>query len=140
MLNVTRLLIVMSVAILAAHPVMACCLTGHGEPVVSNADVETHPCHSHEADGENATPAATDREKLPEECAGGLICDTAIVQAQTVEAGALTPQLSSEIPYASVAVRFDGFEHKTIVFTTGPPGERPILRNSPITLKQRLLV
>lgn len=140
MLKLTRLLVLISVALLAARPVMACCLTGHGEPAVSDIQTEAPPCH-----GEASVPHQQTAEKqhtppLPADCPGCFDCDSAIMQAQTVNNDILLAQPSSEIPLAILEARFVGFEQKAVVLKTGPPGDPPPLLHTPITLKQRLLI
>lgn len=140
MLQLIRLLVLISVAFLAAGPVMACCLTGHGEPAVADIQTEEPPCH-----GEPSTPHQQTVEKqhtpfLPADCPGGFDCDSAMMQAHTANSDILLAQPSSEIPLATLEARFVGFEQKAVVLKTGPPGDPPPLFHTPISLKQRLLI
>ena len=140
MLNLSRLLILIAVAIVAARPVMACCLTGHGEPVLAEAATETPPCHGDTSSTHETNAADEDVDRATADCPGCFDCDAAMMQAHTVDDGALLTQLPTEIPLAVLASRFEGFEHKATVFKTGPPGDPPLTTLTPITLKQRLLI
>ncbi|WP_370337593.1 hypothetical protein [Parvularcula marina] len=140
MRQVTRLLILISVAFLAARPVMACCLTGDAEPVVAEFQTETPPCHGETPASQHANADTANSDRDPSDCPGCFDCDAAIMQAHTVDDGALLTQITSEIPLVTLASRFAGFEHKPVVFKTGPPGDPPPLHHTPITLKQRLLI
>lgn len=140
MLKLTRLLILISVAFLAARPVMACCLTGHGETAMAEMKVESPPCHDEVAAGHHGAAEEKQKPSSPFDCPGCIDCDTAVMQAHSVDDGAVLNQLPSEIPFIVLAARFDGFEHKSTVFKTGPPGDPPLPLPTPITLKQRLLI
>ena len=140
MLKLTRLLFLIAVALVATQPIMACCLAGHAEPAASDTSVEAPPCH-----GEAPLSALGDNETdqqppSPMDCPGCLDCDSAVMQAQSFENGALLTQLSPEIPLAVIASRFEGFGHTETIFKTGPPGDPPLPLSTPITLKQRLLI
>lgn len=76
----------------------------------------------------------------PMECPGCFDCDSAIMQAQTFDEGTVLTASPSEIPIASLTTRFEGFEHNSVVFATGPPGAFSPSWPTPITLKQRLLI
>jgi len=140
MLKLTRLLILVSVAILATQPVMACCLTGHGEPAITEAASEAPPCHG-EVPAQHQTSNTGDHDQpTPADCPGCFDCDSAIMQAQTFDTNILLTQSSNQAPLAIIAARFDGFEYKPVVLKTGPPGDPPPTHYTPITLKQRLLI
>lgn len=139
MLKLTRFLILIAVALVAARPVMACCLTGHGELAIQDVQAEAPPCH-----GETLSPQHAARQdhqpSSPMACPGCLDCDASLMQAQSVDDSALLTQPPSETPLAVIASRFDGFEHQSIVLKTGPPGDPLSLHETPLTLKQRLLI
>lgn len=140
MLKLTRLLLLLAVALVAARPVMACCLTGHSEPAASHLQAEAPPCHG-ESNTSHATTGKSDHQPaLPMECPGCVDCDLAVMQAQSVDDGALITQGSSDIPIAMIGSRFAGFQHEPTVYKTGPPGEPPGIHQTPITLKQRQLI
>lgn len=140
MLKLTRLLILIAVALVATQPIMACCLAGHAEPAASHTSVEAPPCHG-EAPLSAHGDSETDQQKpAPMDCPGCLDCDSAVMQAQSFENGALLTQLSAEIPLAVIASQFEGFGHTETVFKTGPPGDPTLPLSTPITLKQRLLI
>jgi hypothetical protein len=141
MLKLTRLLILIAVALVATQPIMACCLAGHAEPVASHTSVDKPPCHG-EAPLSAHGDSKMDQQQLPApmDCPGCLDCDSAVMQAQTFETGALLTQLSPEIPLAVIDSRFEGFGQAETIFKTGPPGDPPLPLSTPITLKQRLLI
>ena len=140
MLKLTRLLILVFVAATVARPVMACCLLGHGGQAVADARIDTPSCHTEMPPSNETKSDAIDSERNPDDCPGCFDCDAAIMQAHTVNDGALLTQTTSEIPLVTLASHFTGFEHKPVEFKTGPPGDPPLLHHTPITLKQRLLI
>lgn len=144
MLKLTRLMILVAVAFMVARPVMACCITGHNEAPSSVHSAETPSCHD-AADSSEHTSSDTSGEmpgdmQGPMECPGCFDCDSAIMQAQTFDEGAVLTESLSEIPVALLTARFEGFHHNSTVLTTGPPGHAPPTNSTPITLKQRLLI
>ena len=140
MLKLTRLFVLIAVASLAVGPVMACCVTGHAETISPAAKVETPPCHGESSSSEHGRMPHEDGSQSPFDCPGCLDCDASVMQAQSVDDAALLSQQPNDIPIAVLASRFDGFEHRSIVFKTGPPGDPPTTHQTPITLKQRLLI
>lgn len=120
---------------------MACCLMGHGEAdLTAQVETQSPPCHETHSEPRHDVANADHEPASPFECPGCLDCDTAIMQVQSVDGGAVLAQASPEIPIAVLASRFAGFEHKAVVFKTGPPGDPPTTHQTPITLKQRLLI
>ncbi|MBR9835066.1 MAG: hypothetical protein GYB42_07715 [Alphaproteobacteria bacterium] len=140
MLKLTRLLMLIAVAALVARPVMACCMVGHAQPVVSQAKVEAPSCHTDQSSSVHDQMRHEQAPQSPLDCPGCLDCDTAIMQAQSADHGMLLPQVTSQMPIIAVASRFAGFEHKPIILKTGPPDVPPDTYPTPITLKQRLLI
>lgn len=140
MLNLTRLFILIAVALVATQPVMACCLAGHADAVTVQSPPETLPCHGEMSHSDHGKTDAIYHLPSPTECPGCLDCDTAVTQAQSFDTNVLLTKDSQETSLTALTARFDGFEHKTTVFTTGPPGDPTISRPTPITLKQRLLI
>lgn len=140
MLNLTRFLILIAVAVMAARPVMACCLTGHGEPQITQASADMPPCHGEQSAPEHSEQTGDHERPSPADCPGCFDCDAGVMQAQSFDDGTLLVQNSTEIPVAILTARFEGFEHKSIVLKTGPPGDPPRIHTTPITLKQRLLI
>ena len=140
MLKLTRLFMLIAVALAAAQPVMACCLAGHADVVAVQNSTETAPCHGEMSLSGHGKTVEAKHLPSPTECPGCLDCDTAVMQAQSFDSGVLLTKDSQETPLTILSARFDGFEHKITVFTTGPPGDRPVHRPTPITLKQRLLI
>ena len=140
MLKLTRLFMLIAVALVATQPVMACCLTGHADAVAAQSSTETPPCHGEKSHSDHGKTDQANHLPSPTECPGCLDCDTAVMQAQSFDSGVLLTKDSQETPLTISSARFDGFEHKTMVFTTGPPGDLPVHRPTPITLKQRLLI
>jgi len=138
--KLTRLLVLVSIVFLAARPVMACCLAGHGELAPLQVQAETPPCHE-VSKTEALERVGTDRQRPPLiDCPGCFDCDTATLQAQSGDDGALTARTSPQGPVAIPSSGFVAFEHAPYTFKTGPP-EDPLLRPlTPITLKQRLLI
>jgi len=140
MLKLTRLLILIAVALVATLPIMACCLAGHAEPAASHTSVETPPCHGEAPLSAHGDSETGQQPPAPTDCPGCLDGDSAVMHAQSFENGALLTQVSPEIPLAVIASRFEGFGHAETIFKTGPPGDPPLPRATPITLKQRLLI
>ncbi len=140
MLKLTRLMILVAVAFMAARPVMACCVTGHNEAPSSVHSTEAPSCHDAADSLEHASSDTTGQMQGPVDCPGCFDCDSAIMQAQTFDEGAVLTASASEIPVALLTARFEGFQHTSTVLATGPPGHAPPTRPTPITLKQRLLI
>lgn len=133
-----RFLAILAVAIVAAQPVMACCLAGHAEAQIAQMSAEP-PCHG---DTHDAAPGAqTDAHDLanPRDCPGCPDCDRAAIGAQNFDDQAVLATGPSETPAGETATDFAGFEPRRVVLTTGPPRDPPLLHSSPVTLKQRLL-
>lgn len=140
MLKLTRLLILIAVALVATQPIMACCLAGHAEPAASHTSVDVPPCHGEAPLSAHGDGKTGQQPPAPMDCPSCLDCDSAVMQAQSFENGALLKQLSPEIPLAVIASRFEGFGHTETIFKTGPPGDPPLPLSTPIILKQRLLI
>ncbi|MEM6415590.1 MAG: hypothetical protein AAF720_13150 [Pseudomonadota bacterium] len=140
MLKLTRLLILIAVALVATQPIMACCLTGHAEPAASHTSIEAAPCHGEASLSSHGDTKTDQPSPSPMDCPGCLDCDSAVMQAQSFENGVTFTQLSPEIPVTVIASRFEGFGHSETIFKTGPPGDPPLPLSTPITLKQRLLI
>lgn len=73
-------------------------------------------------------------------CSGCADCDGAVMQAQIYDKSATPASGPSETPIRILDARFEGFGHRAIALKTGPPGDAPFLRSTPIALKQRLLI
>ena len=139
--RLTRLLIMMIVAIFAAQPVMACCLSAHeSTPVV--AERAELPCHgdTHDAAAQAQDGVAnTSSSRL--DCPGCLDCDSLIMAVQAQEdPGFLAASAPDEAAEVAPGTRFAGFETRLLVLATGPPREVSLPLHTPISLKQRLLI
>lgn len=142
MLSLVRLMLLIAVAALATSPVMACCLSGHNGPQPEIIEVEASHCHG-DHDQTQGSAAQQEHRNLPSpiDCPGCLDCDVGTLQAQSIEDGALNNQTpSKDVQIAIRASHFDGFEHNAVVFKTGPPGYSPGRPDTPVILKQRLLI
>lgn len=134
--QLTRLFMILAVAVFAASPVMACCVTGPAEASVANDQSEAPSCHD-DADNMASAPAADDNTA---DCPGCADCETAMLQAKTVD---LPTILASAADLHLVAVSVDqwsGFDAPRILHTTGPPRASPRSPNTPTSLKQRFLI
>lgn len=140
MLNLTRLLMLMAVASLATVPAMACCVTGHVQPAVSQTRVGIPSCHGEQSPSMHGEEDRAQQPISSSDCPGCRDCDIAIVQTQSVIDGALLSQSAPEIPLATLQSQFSGFGYKLVVLKTGPPGTPPATLQTPIALKQRLLI
>lgn len=144
MLKLTRLMLLLAVAFMAARPVMACCITGHTGAQSSVQSIDAPSCHDAGDSKEHASSDASgempDQMQDPMECPGCFDCDSAILQAQTLDEGVVLATSPSEIPIAVLTARFEGFEHSSVALSAGPPGNPPPFRLTPISLKQRLLI
>ncbi len=138
-----RLLALLAMALLAAQPVMACCLTGHA-PVAHAGAGSPPPCHDSMAQMP-ATPDGQSRDIAsgpgadPVDCPGCIDCDSTMMQAQSGGDTAVSPNTPGPVGLAAVETRFPGFEPRLMVRATGPPGRLFIAHTTPVTLKQRLL-
>ena len=119
---------------------MACCMEDHAEPIVSRTLVKMPPCHDDQTSSHQGDTTSAQHSPSPSECPGCLDCDPALLNGQLATEGALLAQLMSEIPLAAARSYFAGSKQHSIVFKTGPPGDPVTVPNTPITLKQRLLI
>lgn len=134
----SRLLAILAVALVAAQPVMACCLVGHDAVAQDAALVSDPPCHD---SGMQMSPADhADAAKDTGDCPGCNDCDSPLMQAQAADDSTLLSSSSAEISDAVLAAQFPGFAHRPVIFKTGPPGAPKLPLSTPITLKQRLLI
>ena len=140
MFKLTSLMILIVVAAFAVQPVMACCLTGHGEAAIADADTATPSCHDATESMSDVSLGVSHEMPGPVDCPGCLDCDSAIMQAQSIDDSALLTQLLSDVPIAVLSAKFTGFGYKTTVYKTGPPVDPPLKASTPISLKQRLLI
>ncbi len=140
MTRLTRLLILMAVALMAARPVMACCLVGHGQPAVAEIQAQLPPCHDTAPTLPGADEAMVSDLTDRPDCPGCADCDSAVMQAQSASNDAVLTPGPSETPLAVLSVAFPGFDHPPVVFKTGPPADPAPVRLTPITLRQRLLI
>ncbi|MFH1517225.1 MAG: hypothetical protein ABIH17_05000 [Pseudomonadota bacterium] len=141
MLSLSRLVIMVIVAIFAAQPVMACCLTGHEAPSVVAEQAEPS-CHGDTHDNAAETQAGvTDTSTGPLDCPGCPDCDSLIMAVQAPD---YTGILTASAPETAVAMapkmEFAGFEPQFHTLATGPPRDVSLPLRSPISLKQRLLI
>lgn len=112
---------------------MACCLLGHDSALPVQQAVEAPPCHGEmEPTSQRDQPATSDC--CPDDCELGF------AQVQNFENIATFASISDNVTPAANIERFAGFEHRRVVFKTGPPGDPSITWATPITLKQRLLI
>ena len=80
----SRLLAILAVALVAAQPVMACCLVGHDAVAQDAALVSDPPCHD---SGMQMSPADhADAAKDTGDCPGCNDCDSPLMQAQVLHA------------------------------------------------------
>lgn len=140
MLKLTRHLLLIAVALLAARPVMACCVVGHGESYQLVSLSAAPPCHESMSHAASVTGHQDSRNQPSTDCSGCPDCQSVVMAAQSVTNGAVLTGASNDHPLAMIASRFVGFEFKPTVLTTGPPNYRPPPAQTPIALKQRLLI
>lgn len=134
MLKLTRLLILIAVATFVARPVMACCLTGH------DALAMAEPCHEMPMT-ESTTLSVMDHERqAPVDCPGCLDCESAVIQVQLVDDGALLTKHETQISLAVAGHTSIPVVARPDQFKTGPPDDPPLVLQTPVTLKQRLLI
>jgi len=132
----TRLLMILAVAAFAAGPVMACCMTGHAQTGETIIQAEAPPCHGN-MEAEAATPMSHDN---PADCPGCADCESAMLAAKTADQAKVLTS-ADDLQLSPVeANRWTGYETPRILRTTGPPRLSLGLPNTPISLKQRLLV
>jgi hypothetical protein len=136
MTRLIRLFMILAVAVFAASPVMACCVTGPAVASVANDQSEAPPCHD-EADSMASAPASDDNSV---DCPGCADCETAMLQTKATGQH-LLPASATDLHLVPVSVnQWTGFEAPRILRTTGPPRASPVLPNTPVSLKQRFLV
>ncbi len=135
-----RLLILIAVALTAARPVMACCLAGHDEAHGAETAVQAPPCHGVPQEGARHVPAAASDPFNPFDCPGCVDCNVAVANADVPVADAVLAAGASEIPFTVLSTPFEAREFTPLALKTGPPGDPPALRSTPVSLKQRLLI
>jgi len=134
----SRLFAFLAVALLAAQPVMACCLVGQAAAAQETSQVASPPCHD---SGMQMAPAQNaNTEQDSDECPGCYDCNSALMQAQASDDSTALSASSAEVSYVVLAAEYPGFGHDPVIFKTGPPGEPSLPLSTPITLKQRLLI
>jgi hypothetical protein len=137
-----RLFTLAAIALFTAQPLMACCLDGHSASATELAQDNTMNCH----DSAMPMPASHGSSADPgpntalDECPGCDDCNHPIMQAQNPGDVLSVFSLVLEIPFATLAAQFPGFAHPPLHTKTGPPGASALPLNTPITLKQRLLI
>ena len=137
MLFLARLLTLLAVLLVAAQPVMACCLTGQTAPPVEISHDTELPCHGDGMGMETASDGGTRSMPGTADCAD---CDSPVMQAQAFDNAAVLSPSASEIPVALRAVHFPGVAHPPVILQTGPPGAPPFVPVTPLEPKQRLLI
>ncbi len=137
-----RLLALVAMALLAAQPVMACCLAGHAGTTAVAAAPASPPCHDAGMDmgAEANADAGATHGRGPAHCPGCLDCDSPVMQAQASDGGAILAGTRPDVPLALRAADFPGFATRPVVLKTGPPDAAPRRHETPLTLKQRLLI
>ncbi|MGV6821001.1 MAG: hypothetical protein ACWA5T_10965 [Parvularcula sp.] len=140
MLKLTRHLLLIAVAFLAARPAMACCLAGHDAADPSVSESGSPPCHESKGHAADETIHQDGQAPMPTDCPGCPDCQSVVMAAHSVTYGAVLTGASNDLPLATIANRFAGFEFKPTVLTTGPPDYRPPPAQTPIALQQRLLI
>lgn len=137
---VARLLLTIAAVFLAVNPAMACCFSasGHDTQIV---EMSAPPCHGEAASVSVETEASDTDENLQwATCPGCTDCDN------TVFASSLTP----DGPSLETSSRTDLFVSRTDCYTppkafvdrlsTGPPPTQVSTLETPLTLKQQLLI
>ncbi len=132
----TRLFMLLAIAAFAASPVMACCITGHAQASAATIQAEAPPCHGN-MESEAAAPMSQD---TPADCPGCGDCEAAMLAAETADQATVLTS-TDDLQLLPIEVnRWTGYETPRILRTTGPPRASPGLPDTPISLKQRLLV
>ena len=145
MLKLTRLIVLIAVALLAARPAMACCASGHDTVPDQEIAAEDTSCQGKGGMAAHTTHAPDEAPAEPashtDDCPGCSICTTAMAHAQTFDDARVLVQAQSDAPVAVLAARANDTRFKAVPLKTGgPPGTLPRRHDTPITLKQRLLV
>lgn len=136
-----RFFSVLAVALLAAQPVMACCLTGHAQPAATemSADMPCHDAINSGPDHKDAAGPSTENQNGPD-CPGCPDCNASTMQAQPSADETYQSKSAADFEFAAIEIRFTGFVPRSLVQATGPPRNWSLPVISPITLKQRLLI
>jgi len=138
MLGLHRLLALLTVALIAAQPVMACCLVGHPAPALEVVQDANPLCHGN---GMPMAPVASDDpDQGNDDCPSCDDCDRPVMLAQASDDSAVLSAVPPEFPLAALDAKFSGFGHEPTILKTGPPDDPPLPLATPITLKQRLLI
>lgn len=140
MLKLTRLLVLIAVALMASRPVMACCFTGHEVSHMAEAAAQAQPCHGDQQEAERRAPAAPSHAATPFDCPGCADCNIAVAKTGVSVPDAVLAAGASEIPFTVLSAQFEAREFTPLALKTGPPGDPPALRATPVSLKQRLLI
>jgi len=127
---------ILAVAAFAASPVMACCMTGLAQTGEATIEAKAPSCHGN-MEAEAATPMSHD---TPADCPGCADCESAMLAAKTADQATMLAS-ADDLQLSPVEInRWTGYETPRTLRTTGPPRAPPGLPNTPISLKQRLLV
>lgn len=132
---VARYLILIAAVFLAVNPVMACCITGHSPDAVA-AESIAPPCHGNQTDEITHTTENTEDAA----CLGCGDCDSVIVQAPSLtDMAALGLTKNIDGLSGSSQIQF-GLEAPRLLRATGPPRSFLLRTDTPLSLKQLLLI
>lgn len=141
MTKLRPIVMVILVALFAANPVMACCVVGHSKVTDASAVEDAPPCHemarSTPHSGVSGTDVETQSETLCPGCTG---CDSAVLTASTAEDGIYLQKIDDTGMILPRRAHLVPASHVVLLRKTGPPGQRVVLAQTPVRLKQRLLI
>lgn len=136
-----HIVLMILVALFAANPVMACCLSGHSQVTEVSAVEDTPPCHEIARSAPHSGVSGADVETQSETlCPGCTGCYSAILTASTAEDGIYLQKIDDTGMILPRQAHLVPASHAVLLRKTGPPGQRVVLAQTPVRLKQRLLI
>ena len=135
-----RLLMTLMIAVFAAQPVMACCLTGHQSAQATVEHAEP-PCHDAVNEGTTDSSDNKGNASAPSGCPGCVDCDMLMLAAPAPDnLGLVTANVFDDPGLIAAEARSEEFEPRLLVLSTGPPRNFSPPLYTPISLKQRLQI
>lgn len=137
----SHIILIALIAISGVAPVLACCGEGHAPNASLLSTIEVEPaCHSAGAEAQTHDVSNPLVPIDPYHCPACIDCDATIANDCGTTDVAVLAKLSHDIPLASSSASVLDDGRNRFLFPTGPPKQFRLFYQTPITLKQRLLI
>jgi hypothetical protein len=137
----SHIILISLIALSGVAPVLACCSEGHAPNASHVSTIEVEPaCHDAGAKAQTQNVSNPLDSIDPNNCPACIDCDATIANDCGSTDVAVLAEFSNEIPLASNSAVFLDDGRNRSLFPTGPPKQFRLFYQTPITLKQRLLI